>query len=229
MSYKSINDINIHINGNISTRRKVNARCRRAGNLEDTPKVKINIERCQEILVTKKEDHKERKRKLMKVYEWDFLEIPVGFVNSQVASIETGELQKKAREDFSNKTEEMCEEGVFIKPQLASLLTTFKAANAPIKDSLDCLRDDFNSFQTKTYELLTAMEDEINELKANAITKSDVVSMMKQQGLPNADANKEEVFIKALKYSESRIVVIGLDYTNGNMAEAKKLINEFLL
>ena len=173
-----------------------------------------------------------QKRKLDPDEDWA-KDIPEGLVQSQIDCFEAQERKipryNSSSDESSEKEDTMGDE----KPLTLDAITmAIKAANKPLEDKMDSLSTDVNSFQTKTVEALTnlkkGVEDNknaIEEVKNNRLTSADVIKIIHDQNA-NSDSNKEQILCKALKFCEGNIVIVGLNYKKGDMADAKKKIDE---
>ena len=239
MNKASFKDIVIlHESGPIKEKRQVKSRRRSVDNSTDLV-VKIDWAKYRDQLAEK------RKRRLSEtdIYR-DTLNIPEGIVGQQIEEIENNNVSKKPREiespDMAENETEI--EGGFTKAQLASIKGVLDIAINPLAvntanlaSSVVSLTAKVNAFETNTNQTLSNIQtnvknntDEIQQLRLSAVTKAEVIDIVKQQTGPNADANREEILIKALKYSESRLVIVGLQYTAGDMADAKTKIDDFI-
>ena len=239
MNKASFKDIVIlHEKGPITEKRKVKSRRRSVGNHTDLV-VKFDWARYRDQLA------ENRKRRLSDtdIYK-DIQNIPEGIVGQQIEEIENNNVSKKPREiDIPEMADGEPEiEGGFSKAQLASLKVVLNGAINPLAVNtanlaakVVNLSAQVTTFESTTNLTLTNIQqnvknnaDEIQQLRLNSVTKTEVLDIVKQQTGPNAEANRDEILIKSLKYSETRLVVVGLDYTAGDMAGAKTKIDDFI-
>ena len=235
-SFKDI--VIVYEKGPLKEKRKVKSRRRSVGNPSDLV-VKIDWAKYRDQLA------ENRKRRLSETdIDRDIQDIPEGIVGQQIEEIENYNTSKKPRELENPVMAEMEKEieGGFTKAQLASLKIVLDGAISPLALNTATLASNVVSLNAKvsTFESSTNLTlsniqqnvknnaDEIQQIRLNSVTKTEVLDIIKQHTGQNADANKDEVYIKALKYSESRLVVVGLVYPAGDMAEAKTKIDEFI-
>ena len=230
----SKDDIGVHNN-----RKPINAKRRfSVGSKGELKKVKEKV-----VIKFNFDKHKDRvkgrdigaqKRKLDPDEDWA-KDIPEGLVKSQISSFETQDRKipryNSSSDELSEKEDTMGDE----KPLTLDAITkALKAANKPLEDKMDTLSTDVNSFQTKTVEALSNLKKgveenktAIEEVKNNRLTSADVIKIIHDQN-SNSDSNKEQILCKALKFCEGNIVIVGLKYKKGDMADAKKQVDELI-
>ena len=244
----SKDDIGVHINKDQSNRKAFNVKRRcSVGSKSELKKdkervvIKFNFDKHK---VDKNKDRVKgraigiEKRKLDPEEDWA-KDIPEGLVKSQISSFES---QERKIPRYASSSDELSDElsenedimGDDKALTLDAITRAMQAANKPLEDKMDTLATNFNSFQAKTTETLTKLNQgveenkaAINEIKNNRLTNADVIKIIHDQNAMS-DSNKEQILCKALKFCEGNIVIAGLDYKKGDMADAKKKVDELI-
>ena len=166
-------------------------------------------------------------------------DIPEGLVKSQISNFES---QERKIPRYASSSDELSDEltenedtmGDDKMLTLDAITIAMKAANKPLEDKMDSLATNFTNFEAKTTATLTKLNTgveenkaAINEIKNNRLTNADVIRIIQDQNAMS-DSNKEQILCKALKFCEGNIVIVGLDYKKGDMADAKKKVDELI-
>ena len=229
----SKDDIGVHIDKN---RKPVNVKRRFSVGSIPTKKepeklfIKFNFEKYKDPVKGRAIGLSKRKLELEEDWAKD---IPEGLVRSQISSFELQESKIPRYESSSDESFENEETMAEDKPLTVDILTkALEAANKPLGDKIDTLATNVNLFQRETTEKLVKLEGSvagnkaaIEQVKNNTLTSADVVKIINDQNA-NSDSNKEQILCKALKFCEGNLVIVGIDYKKGDMADAKKKVDE---